>query len=553
MEQLKLFDGEKLIASAKGEAVAEQLKAITGFDRDLFREVVWIRQEHLKELLDIAPRERQRRLDQLFGLSDYETAWTNTSGVQKEYTVEKQTLERDSDVMGMGRLQTNYRKLTEESTLNELELGELQKKLAQAESSFKEASSRLQSLEDLRKKTEDLRRQEVQLQTSLTNAQEMSKRLSEEIARKKVLVDDLAKRIESMEKQEKSYRSKLSESGLKPDQTIEDLKTYLRLLEEQRRGIAGEQEAFRQQNQISQKRIQTLRTENNCPLCLQTLTGNYKISLLENLRKENVEREARLVELQKNLDELEELSNNVNLIVSTLQSLIPQMDERKRRLSEEHTSLEELAEESEEQQLQQKIIQDQLNAVRVEVERFDVSNLESARILRDETYMKYSDLKHEMQSAESRKRDIVLRMDELKERLGNAEQKVTRIKRVNDILGILDGIRGAYRGIQPKLRSEFVALLQRTVQRFLDNLTGEAGPGLIVEIDEDYTPLVRSEEGHERSILNLSGGERTLLAFAYRLGLGQLIMQSRTGHGLYMLFLDEPTESLGREDGSVDR
>jgi DNA repair exonuclease SbcCD ATPase subunit len=30
-------------------------------------------------------------------------------------------------------------------------------------------------------------------------------------------------------------------------------------------------------------------------------------------------------------------------------------------------------------------------------------------------------------------------------------------------------------------------------------------------------------------------------------------MQSRTGHGLYMLLLDEPTESLGREDGSIDR
>jgi len=30
-------------------------------------------------------------------------------------------------------------------------------------------------------------------------------------------------------------------------------------------------------------------------------------------------------------------------------------------------------------------------------------------------------------------------------------------------------------------------------------------------------------------------------------------MQSRTGHGLSMLLLDEPTESLGREDGSIDR
>ncbi len=76
---------------------------------------------------------------------------------------------------------------------------------------------------------------------------------------------------------------------------------------------------------------------------------------------------------------------------------------------------------------------------------------------------------------------------------------------------------------------------------------------MTVEVDETYTPLVASEEGHRREVSNLSGGERTLLAFAYRIGLGQLIMQSRTGHGLHMLLLDEPTESLGREDGSVDR
>jgi DNA repair exonuclease SbcCD ATPase subunit len=121
------------------------------------------------------------------------------------------------------------------------------------------------------------------------------------------------------------------------------------------------------------------------------------------------------------------------------------------------------------------------------------------------------------------------------------------------ILGVLDGIRGVYRSIQPKLRSEFITYLQRVVQQVLDTLTGGIGSILIVKIDETYSPLVTSEEGYEREVTNLSGGERTLLAFAYRIGLGQLIMQSRTGHGLYMLLLDEPTESLGREDGSIDR
>ncbi|MEM2309019.1 MAG: hypothetical protein QXV71_00780, partial [Candidatus Bathyarchaeia archaeon] len=40
---------------------------------------------------------------------------------------------------------------------------------------------------------------------------------------------------------------------------------------------------------------------------------------------------------------------------------------------------------------------------------------------------------------------------------------------------------------------------------------------------------------------------------AYRLGIGQLIMHLKSGRGLSMLLLDEPTESLGREDGSIDR
>ena len=70
-DELKLFENETPIASVKSEAVAEQLKAITGWDKELFREIVWVRQERLKELLDAAPRERQRRLDELFGLSDY--------------------------------------------------------------------------------------------------------------------------------------------------------------------------------------------------------------------------------------------------------------------------------------------------------------------------------------------------------------------------------------------------------------------------------------------------------------------------------------------------
>ena len=133
------------------------------------------------------------------------------------------------------------------------------------------------------------------------------------------------------------------------------------------------------------------------------------------------------------------------------------------------------------------------------------------------------------------------------------QNKMERIKKTGKILELTGEIRQAYRSIQPKLRSEFINYLERIVQQVLDELMGDESHTLTVRIDEKYTPLMESEDGYEREISNLSGGERTLLAFAYRFGIGQLIMQSRLGQGISMLLLDEPTESLGREDGSIDR
>ncbi len=552
-EQLKLFEEDRLVASVKGEAVAEQLEAITGLDKELFREVVWMRQERLKELLNATPRERQKKLDQLFGLSNYEAAWSSLAGFQREYEGEKKAYERDFDVIGIENLQADYNKAVEEFSLTEVELEDLTGRFTQTEAAFHEATSRLQSLENLRKQTEEMGKREAQLQTNITNIEDTSAKLVDEIERKKLTIRDFEERLKSIEAQEKSHRERLGEEGLKTDQTIEELRKYLATLEKQITSVGGEQEAVKKEMLTSRRRISGLTTESKCPLCLQNLTGEYKKSLLQRLHEENTEHGRALGELQKNLDELKRLRSIVDFAVLNMQSLVPQMEELKRRVAEEHESLKNLSAEFEETQQQEKMFRGQLSAVRSEMTKFDIAELETTRKLRDEAFTQYSNVKHRLETVESRKRDLTSRMDELKERLDHAQQKVERMQKIEKLLGIMEGIRGAYRSIQPRLRSEFVTYLQRVVQQVLDGLVEEAGPTLMVKIDKTYSPHVRSEEGFERDVSNLSGGERTLLAFAYRIGLGQLIMQSRTGHGIYTLLLDEPTESLGREDGSVDR
>jgi len=552
-DALKLFEAENLIASVKSEAVEEQLKAITGLDKELFREIVWVRQEKLKELLDATPRERQKRLDELFGLSDYETAWSNLVGYQREYEGERKAYEKDPDIVGMEKLNVEYNRTVEEFSLIEIQLQETTKKLNEAKKALEEADSRLKKLEETKAQVEELKRKEAQIQTNLTNIEDTSATLAEKIEQKKSTIENSKQRLTAIETQIESHRAKLKEIGVSPDQPLEALRHYLASFDDQISSLKGEQEAALRGMRDGQKRISSLSAENRCPLCMQLLTEEYKNGLMQRIQDENSGRQKTVSQLQSDIEELQEIKNEANAAFSNLQMLGPRAEELKTRLNDESQLLAELLKEFEEKQKFEKELRLQLETVRVEVSRFDVSELETARTQREQVFQQYYLLDSELRTKENRKKDLIKRLDEAKERIDQAQQKIERMQKIAKVIEVIGGIRDAYRSIQPKLRSEFVKVLRNFIQQVLDNLLGGEGPLINIIIDETYTPYVKSESGFEREVSNLSGGERTLLAFAYRLGLGQLIMQSRTGHGLSMLLLDEPTESLGREDGSIDR
>ena len=228
-------------------------------------------------------------------------------------------------------------------------------------------------------------------------------------------------------------------------------------------------------------------------------------------------------------------------------------EELKNRLNEEENNLKDLSSEFMEKQQLESDLRLQLEQVQSEISKFDLTEVDAARAQREKVFQQYYRLDSDLRIKENRKKDLFKRLDETKERINLAQEKLERMEKIRRTIEVLGSIRDAYRSIQPKLRSEFVKVLRNFVQQVLDSLVGGEAPLLSVVIDETYTPYVKSEAGIDREVANLSGGERTLLAFAYRLGLGQLIMQSRTGHGLSMLVLDEPTENLGSEDGSIER
>lgn len=552
-DELRLFEDENLIASGKGDAVAEQLKAVTGWDKELFREIVWVRQEHLKELLDAAPRERQKRLDELFGLSDYEEAWSSIQSYQKEYEVEKRIYENDPDVLGIAKLTAEYNRITEEFSLLEIDLQEMKKKLDIAQKALEKADSILKKLEEAKASVEELKRREAQTQANLTNIEETLAKSAEKIKAEKSTVENIKQRYATIEAQLNLHKNTLKEIGIPTEQSIETIRQYLATYDDQIANLKAEQETAFRNMQTDQRRIASLSTENLCPLCQQPLDDHYKSGLMQRIEQENNERQKTISQLQNKIEKLQKTKNGANTAFSNIQMLTTKIEDVKLRLGEGEAALAELTNEFEEQQKTKVEIRTKLQNIQIEISRFDVSELESAKDERDHAFKELIRFQSDLQNKGSRKKDLISRLDEVKDRIDVVQHKLERKEKIAKVVEIINSIRDAYRGIQPKLRSEFVKVLRNFTQQVLDDLTGGEGAFLNVSIDETYTPYVISENNVEREVSNLSGGERTLLAFAYRLGLGQLIMQSRTGHGLSMLLLDEPTESLGREDGSIDR
>ena len=552
-EQLRLYEDERLVASMKTEAITEQFKVITGLDKDLYREIVWFRQEHLKDLLDAKPRDRQTRLDELFGLSDYEVAWNSIGPFKRDCENELSFLQKDADVNGLERLSHEYNRASEEFTLLELDLENSTQKMAIAKRALDEANLKLKQLEDKKLAVEELKRKEARLNANIQNITETLASLRQRIEGKKTIVDNLRQRQNSLESQMKMCQCKLEKAGLPANLPMEQLGSCLAGFDDKISSLKAELEATSRSMQTDKKRVVDLAQESKCPLCVQPLSGDYKTGLMQRIHQENFEREKTINQLRIDVSDLQKTKATASEAYTALQNCVTREEDLKTRISEEENNLSNILGEFEGKQKFEANLHLQLEVVLFDISKFNLQDVEAARTKREQVFRQYYVVESDLRTKENRKKDLGQRLDDTKERINRAQEKMERIEKIRRTIEVLGAIRDAYRSIQPKLRSEFVKLLRNYVQQVLDGLVGGEGPMLNVVIDETYTPYVKSESSVDREVSNLSGGERTLLAFAYRLGLGQLIMQSRTGHGLGMLMLDEPTENLGSEDGSIER
>ncbi|MEM3955605.1 MAG: AAA family ATPase [Candidatus Bathyarchaeia archaeon] len=552
-EQLKLFEGNRLIAEIKSEAVAEQLNLITGIDKEIFRNIIWIRQEKLKEILDMAPSDRQKVLDQLFGISDYEVSWTNLRSVQKWYESELESLRRDPDIVSAKDLREMYDEAVKELSRKEEEIEEAKRQLLEAEARLKEASAKLEELRELQRRSEEIKAKENEIKSKITSLESVYARLINEAKDRKRRINELEGRLETLSSQEGILRKRLADLGLQMDMPLQKIQAYINSIIERLSSMRGEEESLKSEIKKVSQRLSNLAMENKCPLCLQDLSPEYKDALMKRFYEEISNYRRQLTELEKNIKGMEQMRSTLFTIFSSLQTILPKKEEIARQVEDERRLLNKLTDEIRAKEMEIEDARRQIEEISLISSTFDYAKLEEAQRQYNEAFERHSSLKYKIQALEAQRNEILSRLNNLKWRLDMAQRKMERLEKVKRILVFIEEARQAYRSIQPKIRGDFIKYLEKIVQQVLDELTDPGKASFLVRIDENYTPIIENEKGYERGAQNLSGGERTFLAIAYRLGIGQLVMHLRSGRGLSILLLDEPTESLGREDGSIER
>ena len=191
----------------------------------------------------LTPRDRQRRLDELFGLSDYEVAWSNIAQYQRDYDTEKRVYEKDADVNGLEKLSNEYNRASEEFTLLEMDLENSTQKLAIAKRALDEANSKLKQLEEKKLAVEELKRKEARFNANITNMTQTLASLNQRIEGKKTIVDNLRQRQNSLDSQMKMCLDKLEQAGLPANQPMEQLGSCLAGFDDKISSLKAEQEA----------------------------------------------------------------------------------------------------------------------------------------------------------------------------------------------------------------------------------------------------------------------------------------------------------------------
>jgi exonuclease SbcC len=491
----------------------------------IFRYAVYTPQEEMKEILNRPPEERLQIIRKALRLEEYKVARDNARTLSREFrSIARLYLEEGERLPEIERqvaeLNAKRAEVEERARTSEEELLDLNVEMRGYEDEAKRLREELERLSGEAKK-------EAELQAALNDANA---------------------KIKALEQTIKSNRAKAGEIRKQRDEILSKLKrpvADLKAVEEELRGVKGRLEAVIEDLGVKSQLFRTyssLVERKVCPTCNQRVDNEEFLGRLSKLKRDLEEAREKRSQLQRELERLEALHREIQDYLNG-SSLAEELEERlfdiEERLGRDEAELKDLLAKVDD-------LGEKIKGARKAAEEYRALKLELERIELEMKELEFRIKKLEQERIEviTELKNIDLQASLLEKDRERIKERLAKAKRLTEYATWLDEC------FIPALERIELTILMGANREFNEEFSRffafmVEDPTKSVMVDEDFTPIIM-QETYEQEISNLSGGERTALALAYRLALNEIV-RKRSGAEGGLIIMDEPTDGFSKD------
>ncbi len=536
--------GSLIINGSKQDMTAVELKAkvleLLAYPESLltqkslvFRYTIYTPQEHMKNILFEKADERLDTFRKLFGIDKYKRIRENAAFLARELRVTIERLRGQAD-----------------------DLPEREKELADSQEEKLKGAGQLL---DLEKKTQEAKKESEELQKQLAlvekEAQERKEQQKEHLRIKEQQIQQ-QRQLERLSREQKGIEDELAKLPDKEPETRE-LKERIVFLENE---IKELQEHITQ-NSRNEAKIQSLVEQlektvrsveelDDCPTCKQKVPHTHKKELQQSTQEKILRIKERQAQIQQKQEDLESRLKKKQ----EQQQLLRKETEELLREKSRYSFREQYQKQLENKRLEQE-----------ETKKIFAKLQEKEQELIEQLTLPFDEKKLDVQRQEARVaqgilQQAIMMQSKAEERINGLE---ARIEALNKQIQNKKSAVNKARNLEARrewLTKEFTSLMSSIERQVLMALYHQFNDAfkewfdeliedemMTVRLDHDFGPLIE-QNGYETQVENLSGGEKTAVALAYRLALNKILNESLEQlktQGL--LILDEPTDGFSSE------
>jgi DNA repair protein SbcC/Rad50 len=539
-KSIKQEECSLIINGKKYDYTTTQLKSkmleIFGYPREvltknipIFRYTVYTPQEQMKAIMT-DPTTRLSTLRKIFNIEKYENIRKNSVIFTRYLSQERKILEGMSTGLDAKREEVEKQKTEKETVAVELNKG--RKELEQTTKELKEEET---IVEEMRGKANEIKALEQKL---VSSESEVNHLVSLKHAMKDE-VEELTGKSTMLEKEVKEMGKEVR--ILSKVMTKEHIDTITGEIAEEKTDILTKKAVIEEEI----KKLSRIQKGGECPFCLREVSDSTHFS--EQIQKRNIELD-NLIKKKAPLEEKEETLEKEKDKVHKKELAEQKLEDMERTFNENTKRIEIRTRETAEMEEKILILQREMAFSKAKIsngkkyeEEYKVHSVKIRELHAAQLGMSSNISKKEQMLSTA-----IKRTEELEEEIKKIKDMVERAGKMKTMS---NWIETTLFSLAEKIEKHVMTTLQREFDNVFQNWFSTLMPeeSMKAKIDETFSPVI-TQNNYQASYEDLSGGEKTALALAYRLSLNTVInrmIETIKTDGL--LVLDEPTEGFSSE------